>query len=45
MSKKETCGADAIAKFDRAVFGIDYGKGYGFNMQTTLNIQVEGIRQ
>ena len=45
MSKKETCGADATAKFDRAVFGIDYGKGYGFNMQTTLNIQVEGIRQ
>ena len=45
MSKKETCGADASAKFDRADYGIDYGKGYGFDMKTTLRIQVEGIRQ
>ena len=45
MSKKETCGADASAKFDRADYGIEYGKGYGFDMKTTLRIQVEGIRQ
>ena len=45
MSKKETCGADASAKFDRSDFGIAYGKDFGFKMQTTLRIQVEGIRE
>ncbi|UOO88510.1 YceI family protein [Vitreoscilla massiliensis] len=45
MSKKETCGADASAKFDRSDFGIGYGKDFGFKMQTKLRIQVEGIRE
>ena len=45
MSKKETCGADASAKFDRSAFGIGYGKDFGFKMQTKLRIQVEGIRE
>jgi polyisoprenoid-binding protein YceI len=44
MLKKEACGADATATFDRAEFGIDYGKAYGFDMQTLLRIQVEAIR-
>lgn len=41
MSKKERCGADASATFNRADFGIDYGEKYGFNMQVKLAIQVE----
>ena len=45
MTKKDTCGADAYATFDRDAFGVGFGKGYGFNMKTTLRIQVEGIRE
>ena len=41
MTKIETCGADAAATFNRADFGIDYGKAYGFNMAVKLAIQVE----
>jgi polyisoprenoid-binding protein YceI len=41
LSKKERCGADASATFDRADFGISYGDKYGFNMQVKLAIQVE----
>jgi polyisoprenoid-binding protein YceI len=41
---KEVCGADATATIDRAAFGVDLGKAYGFDMKTLLRIQVEGIR-
>jgi polyisoprenoid-binding protein YceI len=44
MLKREVCGADASAQFDRSDFGVDYGKGYGFKMATTLQIQVEGVK-
>jgi polyisoprenoid-binding protein YceI len=44
MTKKLTCGADAAATFDRADFGIDFGKTHGFNMTTKLAIQVEAIK-
>jgi len=44
MSGKEVCGADASARFNRDDFGVDYGKAYGFKMETTLQIQVEAIR-
>ncbi|WP_028313090.1 YceI family protein [Derxia gummosa] len=44
MLKREACGADAIGSFNRADFGIDYGKGYGFKMDVTLRIQVEGVK-
>lgn len=44
MSKKETCGADAIATIDRSQFGVDYGKAYGFKQEVTLRIQVEAIK-
>ncbi|MFD1555295.1 YceI family protein [Paraburkholderia silviterrae] len=44
MLKREVCGADATAQFDRSDFGMDYGKAYGFKMATTLQIQVEGIK-
>ena len=45
MLKKEVCGTEATATFDRADFGIDYGKAYGFSMKTVLNIQAEGVRE
>lgn len=44
MLKKEACGANATAAFDRDSFGVDYGKAYGFDMRTLLRIQVEAIR-
>lgn len=40
---KEVCGANATATLDRADFGVDWGKNYGFKMETKLAIQVEAI--
>jgi polyisoprenoid-binding protein YceI len=42
MSKKEVCGADAKATFDRSDYGINFGDKYGFKMAVKLAIQVEG---
>jgi polyisoprenoid-binding protein YceI len=42
MIKKEVCGADASAAFDRSDFGINYGEAVGFKMWVKLQIQVEG---
>lgn len=42
--KREVCGADASASFNRADFGIDYGAKYGFSTETRLAIQVEAIK-
>ena len=42
--KKEHCGADASASFNRADYGISYGDKYGFKMDVKLAIQVEGTR-
>lgn len=44
MMKKEVCGADASAQFNRADYGIAYGDAYGFDMGVKLLIQVEGIK-
>jgi polyisoprenoid-binding protein YceI len=44
MDKKEHCGADASATFNRADYGISYGDKYGFKMDVKLAIQVEGVR-
>lgn len=44
MTKKDTCGADASAKFNRDEFGVDYGKAYGFKMDVELQIQVEAVK-
>ena len=44
MSKKEVCGADATATFDRSDFGIDFGKQMGFRQEVKLAIQVEAIK-
>jgi polyisoprenoid-binding protein YceI len=43
LNKREMCGADAIASFNRDEFGLDAGKAYGFNMDVTLRIQVEAV--
>jgi polyisoprenoid-binding protein YceI len=45
MLKKEVCGTEATATFDRGDFGMDYGKSYGFSLKTVLHIQAEGIKQ
>jgi polyisoprenoid-binding protein YceI len=43
--KREVCGVEATTSFDRADYGVDYGKKYGFSMNTVLHIQAEGIKQ
>ncbi|SDB83729.1 Polyisoprenoid-binding protein YceI [Paraburkholderia lycopersici] len=45
MLKREVCGVEAEAEFNRDDFGMDMGKKYGFKMKTTLHIQAEGIKQ
>jgi polyisoprenoid-binding protein YceI len=42
--KRELCGADAVATFNRDEFGLDAGKPYGFRMDVTLRIQMEAIK-
>ena len=42
MSKKEVCGADASATFNRSDFGVNFGDKYGFKQEVKLSIQVEG---
>ena len=44
MLKREVCGADASASFNRDDFGVSYGKDYGFSMAVKLQIQVEAVR-
>jgi polyisoprenoid-binding protein YceI len=44
MSKKEVCGADASATINRANFGIDYGKAYGFKQDVKLLLAIEAVR-
>ncbi|MBX9403357.1 YceI family protein [Lysobacter sp. BMK333-48F3] len=41
--KRELCGADASAQFQRDQFGMDAGKDWGFDMGVTLRIQVEAV--
>lgn len=43
MLKRELCGADALATLNRADYGIDAGKPWGFSMDVTLRIQVEAV--
>jgi polyisoprenoid-binding protein YceI len=43
MMKRELCGADLSGTFDRAEFGLDAGKAYGFDMTVTLRIQAEAV--
>ncbi|HSR64850.1 MAG TPA: YceI family protein [Xanthomonadaceae bacterium] len=41
--KRDWCGADAYATINRADFGMDAGKDYGFRMDVGLRIQVEAL--
>jgi polyisoprenoid-binding protein YceI len=41
MTKKEVCGADASAVFNRADYGITIGDAHGFRMEVKVKIQVE----
>jgi polyisoprenoid-binding protein YceI len=43
--KREVCGTESTVTFNRADFGIDFGKAYGFSMETTLHIQAEGVKE
>lgn len=43
MLKRDWCGADASATINRADFGIDAGKDWGFKMDVGLRIQVEAV--
>ena len=45
MLKREVCGADASATFNRADFGVDYGIKMGFKPEVKLAIQVEAVKQ
>lgn len=42
---KEVCGANATGTLDRGAFGVDWGKNYGFKMDTKLTIQVEALKE
>ena len=44
MSRKDVCGADAAAQFNREDFGVSYGKNLGFDMTIKLLISVEGVK-
>lgn len=45
MFKREVCGADASASFERDDYGMAAGKDYGFDMTVELRIQVEAIAE
>ncbi len=45
MMHQYRCGADAFAEFDRAHYGMSFGKAFGFQMWVRLHIQVEAARQ
>jgi polyisoprenoid-binding protein YceI len=44
MTKKEVCGADASATFNRSDYGVSFGDKYGFKQEVKLQIQVEACR-
>ena len=44
MLKRELCGADASATFQRDEFGLTAGKDYGFNMGVNLRLQMEAVQ-
>jgi polyisoprenoid-binding protein YceI len=44
LTRKETCGADASATLSRDAFGVDYGKSFGFKMDTKLLISIEAVK-
>lgn len=45
LFKRELCGADAQAEFQRDAYGIDAGRAFGFDMRVLLRIQVEALAE
>jgi polyisoprenoid-binding protein YceI len=45
LNKRDWCGADAVGTFKRDDYGVGYGKAYGFNMDVTLHIQIEALKE
>lgn len=45
INKRETCGADLRATFNRGDFGINFGLDMGMKPTVQLRIQAEAIRQ
>lgn len=44
LFKRDWCGADASATINRADFGIDAGRDWGFKMEVGLRISVEAVQ-
>jgi polyisoprenoid-binding protein YceI len=44
MTRKESCGADAVGTINRADFGVNFGANFGFKMETKVLISVEAGR-
>jgi polyisoprenoid-binding protein YceI len=44
MTRRMTCGADAVGTLNRDEFGVDYGKSSGFRMATKLLISIEAAK-
>lgn len=44
MTKKESCGADAMAQINRADFGVNFGANFGFKMDVKVLISIEAGR-
>ena len=44
LTHKDVCGADASATFNRDEWNLDYGKSYGFKMETKLLISIEAAK-
>jgi polyisoprenoid-binding protein YceI len=44
MTRKETCGADAVGTLNRADFGVNVGQNFGFKMEVKVLITIEAAR-
>ena len=45
MEKREACGADVSASFNRSDYGLNFALDMGFNPKVELEIQVEALRR
>ena len=45
MEKREACGADVSASFNRGDYGLDFALDKGFKPEVDLKIQVEALRK
>jgi polyisoprenoid-binding protein YceI len=45
LLKREVCGGDFEATFDRSLYGMNYGLIFGFSKNVHLLIQIEAIKE